>query len=91
MTDTIIVALITGGISLLGVIVSNVATHRKTMALIEYKLKELRDDLTTLSKRVDEHNHLVERMAAVEQHKVSTPSAGRPRAEYQARIRQIQI
>lgn len=72
MTDTIIVALITGGISLLGVIVSNVATQRKTMALIEYKLKELRDDLTTLSKRVDEHNHLVERMAAVES---STKSA----------------
>lgn len=72
MTDTIIVALITGGISLLGVIVSNVATHRKTMALIEYKLKELRDDLITLSKRVDEHNHLVERMAAVES---STKSA----------------
>lgn len=66
MTDTIIVALITGGISLLGVIVSNVATHRKTTALIEYKLKELRDDLTTLSKRVDEHNHLKERMVAVE-------------------------
>ena len=66
MTDTIIVALITGGISLLGVIVSNVTTHRKTMALIEYKLKELRDDLTTLSKRVDEHNHLKERMVAVE-------------------------
>lgn len=66
MTDTIIVTLITGGISLLGVIVSNVATHRKTMALIEYKLKELRDDLTTLSKRVDEHNHLKERMVAVE-------------------------
>lgn len=72
MTDTIIVALITGGISLLGVIVSNVTTHRKTMALIEYKLKELRDDLNTLSKRVDEHNHLKERMVAVES---STKSA----------------
>lgn len=72
MTDTIIVALITGGISLLGVIVSNVTTHRKTMALIEYKLQELRGDVTTLSRRVDEHNHLVERMAAVES---STKSA----------------
>ena len=66
MTDTIIVALITGGISLLGVIVSNVATHRKTMALLEYKIQELRGDLTTLSERVDQHNHLVERMVAVE-------------------------
>ena len=72
MTDTIIVALITGGISLLGVIVSNVATHRKTMALLEYKIQELRNDLNTLSERVNKHNHLVERMAAVES---STKSA----------------
>lgn len=72
MTDTIIVALITGGISLLGVIVSNVATHRKTMALLEYKIQELRSDLNTLSERVNQHNHLVERMAAVES---STKSA----------------
>lgn len=72
MTDTIIVALITGGLSLIGVIISSVLMHRKTTVLIEYKLQELRNDVTTLSRRVDEHNHLVERMVAVES---STKSA----------------
>lgn len=72
MTDTIIVALITGGLSLVGVIISNLLINRKTTALIEYKLQELRSDVTTLSRRVDEHNHLVERMVAVES---STKSA----------------
>lgn len=72
MTDTIIVALITGGLSLIGVIISSVLMHRKTTVLIEYKLQELRSDVTTLSRRVDEHNHLVERMVAVES---STKSA----------------
>lgn len=72
MTDTIIVALITGGLSLVGVVISNLIINRKTTALIEYKLQELRGDVTTLSRRVDEHNHLVERMAAVES---STKSA----------------
>lgn len=72
MTDTIIVALITGGLSLIGVIISSVLMHRKTTVLIEYKLQELRSDVTALSRRVDEHNHLVERMVAVES---STKSA----------------
>ncbi len=72
MADTIIVALITGGLSLIGVIISSVLMHRKTTVLIEYKLQELRSDVTTLSRRVDEHNHLVERMVAVES---STKSA----------------
>lgn len=72
MPDTIVVALITGGLSLLGVLISTFATHKRTLTLIDYKISELRDDLTTLSKRVDAHNHLVERMVAVES---STKSA----------------
>lgn len=56
MTESIIVALITGCLSLVGVYIAN----RKSAALQEYKLEELR-------KQVEKHNNLVERMYAVEE------------------------
>ena len=55
MTDAIIVALITGAFSFLGVYFSN----RKSAALVEYRLKQLED-------KVQAHNNLVERMYADE-------------------------
>ena len=55
MTDAIIVALITGGFSFLGVYFSN----RKSAALVEYRLK-------ALESKVEAHNNLVERMYAAE-------------------------
>lgn len=56
MTESIIVAVITGGLSLLGVYIAN----RKSAALMEYRLEQL-------EKKVDKHNNLVERMYAVEE------------------------
>jgi len=56
MTDAIIVAIITGAFSFLGVYFSN----RKSAALVEYRLKQLED-------KVAAHNNLVERMYAVEE------------------------
>ena len=55
MTDAIIVALITGAFSFLGVYFSN----RKSAALVEYRLKQLEE-------KVSEHNNLVSRMYAAE-------------------------
>ena len=55
MTDAIIVALITGAFSFLGVYFSN----RKSAALVEYRLKQLED-------KVQAHNNLVERMYEAE-------------------------
>lgn len=55
MTDAIIVALITGVFSFLGVYFSN----RKSAALVEYRLKQLED-------KVQQHNNLVERMYEAE-------------------------
>ena len=55
MTDAIIVALITGVFSFLGVYFSN----RKSAALVEYRLKQLED-------KVQAHNNLVERMYEAE-------------------------
>ena len=56
MAESIIVALITGCLSLLGVYLAN----RKSAALMEYRLEQL-------EKKVDKHNNLVERMYAVEE------------------------
>jgi len=55
MTDAIIVALISGAFSFLGVYFSN----RKSAALVEYRLKQLEE-------KVQAHNNLVERMYEAE-------------------------
>ena len=67
MSEAIIVALITGVLSLIGCIISGAIQHGKTTAVIEYKVNDLKDDIVTLSKRVDEHNHLKERMGVLEE------------------------
>ena len=55
MTETIITALITGGITLLGVLISN----GKRQAIIETKIEEL-------TREVREHNNFAKRMPVVE-------------------------
>jgi hypothetical protein len=56
MTETIIVALITGGLTLLGVLVSN----SKTQAVMEERVNEL-------TREVREHNDFARRMPVVEE------------------------
>ena len=55
MTDAVTVALITGGITLVGTVLSNWFTHSKTIYRIEQ-----------LEKKVEKHNNLVERMYIAE-------------------------
>ena len=67
MSDAIIVALITGGLSLLGVII----TSRKSARDMEHKL-ELRQAVTDtkieeLTREVRAHNGFAQRMPVVEQ------------------------
>ncbi len=61
MSDAIIVALITGAFSFLGVYFSN----RKNAAIIEVRL-------ANLERKVEAHNHLVERMYSVEEQQAVT-------------------
>ena len=56
ITESIIIALITGGITLAGVMVSN----SKTQAITETKLEEL-------TREVREHNNFARRMPVVEE------------------------
>lgn len=67
MTETVIAALIGGGVTLAVCIINNIFQQRKmadqqrqTALLLEYKLDEL-------TKKVEQHNHLVERMYHIEE------------------------
>ena len=55
MTEAIIVAIITGGITLAGTVISNVLNHSKTI----YRIDQL-------ERKVEAHNHLIERMYVCE-------------------------
>jgi hypothetical protein len=56
MTESIIIALITGGLTLIGVLVSN----SKAQAVTETKMEEL-------TREVREHNNFAKRMPVVEE------------------------
>ena len=60
MTETIIVALITGGLALLGTLGGSYLANRKSAALIAYRLEQL-------EQKVQAHNNLVDRMYQVEE------------------------
>nr|DAT78195.1 MAG TPA: hemolysin [Caudoviricetes sp.] len=55
LTDSIIVAIITGGLALAGTVISNLSAHSKTMYRIEQ-----------LEKKQDLHNSVITRMYEVE-------------------------
>ena len=55
MTDAITVAIITGGLTLTGTVLSNLFTHSKTIYRIEQ-----------LEKKQDKHNNLIERVYCCE-------------------------
>ncbi len=66
MTE-IIVALITGGLALLGVIVSNAATARRTDESIRTAQAVTDARLAELTREVREHNNFARRMPVVEE------------------------
>lgn len=63
LSDAVLVALVTGLLTLAGTVISVVTSNRLTA----YKIDELRKDFEDLGSRVNKHNNLVERMAIVEQ------------------------
>lgn len=70
MTETIIVALITGGLSLAGVIVTCVVSNNKIKKDFEVKFEVARavtdEKLEELTREVREHNNFAKRMPVVE-------------------------
>lgn len=68
MQTEIIVAII----AFIGTLAGSYFANSKTTAVMQEQIKSLKEDIKTLSTRVDKHNNLVERMAKVED---STKSA----------------
>lgn len=60
MTETIIVALITGGLALAGTLGGSYLANRKSAALIAYRLEQL-------ERKVQAHNNLIERTYKLEE------------------------
>ncbi len=67
MTETITVALITGGLSLIGVIFSNLAGARKNEQAIRTGQAVTDAKLEELTREVREHNAFAKRMPVVEE------------------------
>lgn len=67
MIDTIAPALITGGLSLAGVIISNLFTSRKTEQSIKVSQAVTDTKIDELTREVREHNNFARRMPVVEE------------------------
>ena len=67
MTDTIIVALITGGLSLLGVIITSNKTTRDVQAKLDKQQAVTETKLEELTREVRAHNNFAHRIPVLEE------------------------
>ena len=67
MSEAIVVALITGGLSLAGVVVTCLATARKTEKAQEVSQAVMKTEIAELTREVRAHNNFAQRMPVVEQ------------------------
>ena len=65
--EAIIVSIITGVLSLFGIIVTNVSSNRKIEHQLEVSMAVTDTKLEALTKQVEKHNQLVERTFKLEQ------------------------
>ena len=62
MSAEIIVAIL----ALIGTLGGSYFANNKNQAIMDEKIKDIKEDISVLSNRVDKHNNLIERMAIVE-------------------------
>ena len=67
MSEAIIVALITGGLSLVGVVATCLATAQKSEKSQEIAQAVMKTELAALTREVRAHNHFAQRMPVVEE------------------------
>lgn len=66
MNEAVITAFITGGLALVGTIISNKSTENKIQQQLEIKLAVTDTKLEELTREVREHNNFAQRMPVVE-------------------------
>lgn len=67
MSETIITALITGGLALLGSVISGRATTSKVMHQLDMAQAVTNTEVKELTREVREHNHFARRMPVLEE------------------------
>lgn len=67
MTESIIVALITGGLSLAGVVITCMVTAKKTNTAMQVSQAVTETKIDELTREVRLHNHFAQRMPVVEE------------------------
>ena len=63
MSAEIIIAIL----ALMGTLGGSYFANNKNQAVMDEKIKDIKEDIKVLSERVNKHNNLVERMAVVEE------------------------
>lgn len=77
MSEAVLAAAVTAGLSLIGTMITVLAASRQTLAAMDKKseladetlrgqINVIQQEIATLSDRVDRHNHLVERTYSLE-------------------------
>ena len=62
MSPEILVAII----AFVGTLAGSYFSNNKNVAIMDEKIKDIKEDISVLSDRVNKHNNLIERMAIVE-------------------------
>lgn len=62
MSTEIIIAII----AFVGTLAGSYFSNNKNVAIMDEKIKDIKEDISVLSDRVNKHNNLIERMAIVE-------------------------
>ena len=64
--EAIIVALITGGLSFLGIVYTSKQQHSITIEEVKNELSLIKKDIKSLEEKQDKHNSLIERVYDIE-------------------------
>ena len=65
--ETIITAIITGGLSLIGVVFSNLLSNKKIQSQLNTQQAVMDTKIDELTREVREHNHFAQRVPVVEE------------------------
>lgn len=66
MNDAVLIAIITGGVTLAGNLLANWSARKKDAIANAIRDQELKDKLEVLEKKVDEHNGYAKRFGEIE-------------------------
>lgn len=67
MPESILVALITGGLSLIGTIITVLLTNNKTREEVKISQAVMKNEIENLTREVRNHNNFAQRMPVIEE------------------------